>query len=76
MLNTIKYSFIIPVFNRPDEIYELLESFCNLDFVDNFEIVIIEDGSTIKCNDIVSFFNSKLDISYHYKKNSGWAWFV
>ncbi len=71
MLNTIKYSFIIPVFNRPDEIYELLESFCNLDFVDDFEIVIIEDGSTIKCNDIVSFFNTKLDISYHYKKNSG-----
>ena len=39
MLNTIKYSFIIPVFNRPDEIYELLESFCNQNFVDDFEFL-------------------------------------
>ena len=71
MLNTIKYSFIIPVFNRPDEIYELLESFCNQNFVDDFEIVIVEDGSTKRCNEIISVFNSKLDISYFYKDNSG-----
>ncbi len=71
MLNPIKYSFIIPVFNRPEEIFELLKSVENLDFSDDFEIVIIEDGSSKKCKKVVSFFNSKLNISYYYKDNSG-----
>ena len=41
------FSFIIPVFNRPEEIRELLESFCILDAPKTFEIVIVEDGSTL-----------------------------
>ena len=45
-------SFIIPVFNRPDEIYELLMSFSNLEGQKDFEIVIIEDGSRVKCEQI------------------------
>jgi len=71
MLKPLKYSFIIPVFNRPEEVKELLESFVKLDFNDSFEIVIIEDGSLEICEDVISAFNSTLDISYYYKENSG-----
>ena len=65
------FSLIIPVFNRPDEINELLESLTNLNYNDDFEIVIIEDGSTLKCEDIIQKQSSKLSISYYYKENSG-----
>ncbi|MBV1922406.1 MAG: glycosyltransferase family 2 protein, partial [Flavobacteriaceae bacterium] len=41
----LNYSFIIPVYNRPEEVKELLESFERLDFSDDYEIVIVEDGS-------------------------------
>ena len=63
-------SFIIPVYNRPDEIDELLSSFSCLEGDKDFEIVIIEDGSTKKCDHIVKRF-SDLNISYHLKTNSG-----
>ena len=63
-------SFIIPVFNRPDEINELLNSFSKLDGDKNFEIVIVEDGSTNKCDKIIKY-HKNLNISYHYKENSG-----
>tara|TARA_A200000113_G_scaffold180385_1_gene166181 strand:+ start:62 stop:1066 length:1005 start_codon:yes stop_codon:yes gene_type:complete len=63
-------SFIIPVFNRPDEIDELLKSFANLSGEKDFEIVIVEDGSTNKCDQIIKNYNN-LNISYYFKKNSG-----
>ena len=63
-------SFIIPVFNRPDEINELLKSFSDLDGDKEFEIVIIEDGSKQSCEHIVENFNN-LNIVYFFKKNSG-----
>ncbi len=65
------FSLIIPVYNRPEEINELLESLAKLDFTENFEIVIVEDGSTLKCDTIVQDFSNKLSISYYYKDNSG-----
>jgi glycosyltransferase involved in cell wall biosynthesis len=65
-----KYSLIIPVFNRPDELNELLESLINQTYR-NFEIIIIEDGSTIKCDEIVKKFSKNLDIKYFYKENEG-----
>ncbi len=71
MLDSITYSFIIPVFNRPEEVKELLESFVNLEFNDKYEIVIIEDGSKETCEHIITDFNSKLNISYFFKENSG-----
>lgn len=67
----IVFSFIIPVYNRPDEIKELLDSFSNLKGHHSYEIVIIEDGSNETSESIVSVFNDELDISYHYKANSG-----
>src|SRR5690606_11718601 len=67
----IQFSFIIPVFNRPDEIHELLDSFTKLNTTLNFEIVIIEDGSTITSEDIVAAYQKTLNIAYFKKSNSG-----
>ncbi|OAD92825.1 glycosyl transferase family 2 [Aequorivita soesokkakensis] len=65
------YSFIIPVFNRPQEVKELLDSFVGLDFHEDFEIVLVEDGSTETSENIVGAFSEKLSISYYFKQNSG-----
>lgn len=67
----LQYSFIIPVYNRPDEIQELLQSFEALNGQIDYEIVIVEDGSTKTSKHIVEVFNSKLNISYFFKENSG-----
>ncbi|WP_045474908.1 glycosyltransferase [Winogradskyella sp. PG-2] len=70
-MNNIMLSFIIPVYNRPDEVKELLESFLNFDEKHVFEIVIIEDGSSETSKSIVNEFKNQLDIAYYYKSNSG-----
>lgn len=67
----LSYSFIIPVYNRPEEIRELLESFRLQETNLPFEIVIIEDGSNISSEAIVREFNKYLTISYFTKPNSG-----
>ncbi|WP_158851477.1 glycosyltransferase [Algibacter sp. L1A34] len=67
----LEFSFIIPVYNRPDETQELLESFVGLKTDTDFEIVIVEDGSTLLSKTIVEEFQNKLDISYYFKENSG-----
>ncbi|WP_027137279.1 glycosyltransferase [Gaetbulibacter saemankumensis] len=67
----LEYSFIIPVYNRPDEIDELLRSFEALETSLPFEIVIIEDGSSISSESVVRTFQNKLNISYYFKENSG-----
>ncbi len=65
------FSLIIPVYNRPDEVAELLESLVQSDYTQDFEVVIVEDGSTLKCEEVVSQYQNKLSISYYYKENSG-----
>ncbi|EDM43265.1 putative glycosyltransferase [unidentified eubacterium SCB49] len=65
------YSFIIPVYNRPDEVEELLYSFSKMETTIPSEIVIIEDGSTILCEAVCKRFAKELNISYYFKENSG-----
>lgn len=65
----LHFSFIIPVYNRPQEIRELLESLLKVDGA--FDIVIIEDGSQETCENVVDEFKSLLNISYYFKTNSG-----
>ena len=65
-----KYSAIIPVYNRPDEVEELLESLLEQDYKD-FEVLIIEDGSKIRCDEIVAKYDKAIDIKYYFKSNSG-----
>ncbi len=66
----MRYSVIIPVYNRPDEVDELLASLCTQTFTD-FEVVVVEDGSAIPCREVVERYCSKLDIHYYIKENSG-----
>ena len=66
----MKYSLIIPVFNRPDEVDELLESLTTQTLRD-FEVVVVEDGSQVPCQEVVERYRDKLDIQYHTKPNSG-----
>lgn len=67
----IHFSFVIPVYNRPQEILELLESMDQLKYSNPFEIVIVEDGSTLTSEEVVEKFQEKLAISYYKKPNSG-----
>ena len=62
----MKYSFIIPVYNRPDEVDELLASLCEQTLKD-FEVIVVEDGSTIPCHDVVENYAGRLDVHYFQK---------
>ena len=66
----MKYSFIVPVYNRPDEVDELLESLCSQTLKD-FEVIIVEDGSQKPCKDVCDKYASILALHYYYKENSG-----
>lgn len=66
----MKYSIIVPVFNRPDEVDELLESLCS-QTVKDFEVIIVEDGSKKPCKDVCDKYASILALHYYYKENSG-----
>lgn len=65
------FSFIIPVYNRPDEVDELLESLTKQTYKEAFEVVIVEDGSKEDSRAVVSKYEDRLEISYYYKANSG-----
>ena len=67
----LNFSIIVPVYNRPKEIDELLESLAQQDFYNDFEVLIIEDGSTEKSEQIVAKYNNKLNLKYFFKENSG-----
>lgn len=66
----MRYSIIVPVYNRPDEADELLHSLTNQTFR-NFEVIIVEDGSSVPCGAVVEKYKSLLDIKYFSKSNSG-----
>lgn len=66
----MKLSVIIPVYNRPDEAEELLESMARQTDPD-FEVLVVEDGSTVPCENVCSRFRDKLDLHYHALPRSG-----
>lgn len=66
----MKYSFIIPVFNRPNEVDELLQSLTTQTLKD-FDVLVVEDGSTLPCQDVVARYANQLAIHYYNKPNSG-----
>ena len=66
----MKYSIIVPVYNRPDEVDELLQSLCEQSLKD-FEVVIVEDGSQKDCKEVVGRYTDRLDVKYFMKPNSG-----
>ena len=66
----MKYSLIIPVYNRPDEVDELLGSLVTQTLQD-FEVIIVEDGSSLPCETVCKKYEEKLDLKYFMKTNSG-----
>jgi glycosyltransferase involved in cell wall biosynthesis len=64
------FSVIIPVYNRPQEVDELLHSLTEQTYK-KFETLIIEDGSEDRCDNIIKQYQDQLDIRYYYKENSG-----
>ena len=66
----MKYSFIIPVYNRPDEVDELLDSLTR-QTLRNFEVIVVEDGSSVPCKEVTDKYAEKLLVHYYYKDNSG-----
>lgn len=66
----MKYSFIIPVYNRPDEVDELLQSMTHQTLTD-FEVIVVEDGSARDCKEVCARYAGKLDLHYYMKENSG-----
>lgn len=67
----LKFSIIVPVFNRPQEIDELLNSLTSQSYKKDFEVVLVEDGSTEKCDSIIEKYQEQLTINYFFKENSG-----
>lgn len=67
----LSFSIIVPVYNRPEEIFELLQSICNQKYKNSFEVVIVEDGSTISAAKVIKNFSAKLNITYLTKENTG-----
>lgn len=70
MTQHLYFSIIVPVFNRPDEVEELLESLDRQTFTD-FDVVIVEDGSDLTCEHVCKKYEQKLRVHYYLKPNSG-----
>lgn len=66
----MRYSIIIPVYNRPDEVDELLNSLTQ-QTVHDFEVIVVEDGSSVTCEHVVKRYEQQLNIRYFNKPNSG-----
>ena len=69
-LADISFSIIVPVYNRPDEVAELLESLQNQTFKD-FEVIIVEDGSSVLSEKVCRVYMGQLHLKYYYKENTG-----
>ncbi len=67
----IKFSVIIPVYNRPDEIVELLDSLTMQSIKSQMEVIVVEDGSTATCEHEIKHFADQLNITYIYQENKG-----
>ena len=65
-----RFSVIVPVYNRIDEVDDLLKSLSEQSCKD-FEAVIVEDGSSQPCKDVISKYADKVDVKYYYKENEG-----
>ena len=66
----VKYSFVVPVFNRPDEVDELLASLSRQTLT-CFEVVVVEDGSEVPCEQVCQKYADRLRLHYYMKPNSG-----
>lgn len=70
-MNKPEFSIIVPVYNRPEEIDELLHSLTKQDTDQDFEVIVVEDGSTNNCEHVIAKYGDTLLIHYFFKENSG-----
>lgn len=66
-----RFSVIVPVYNRVDEVRDLLESLAAQPDPGDFEVILVEDGSSQPCRDVAEAFAPRLDVKYFYKENEG-----
>lgn len=66
-----KFSIIIPVYNRPEEVVELLDSLTMQSLHNEMEVIVIEDGSTITCEREIEPYKFQLDLKYFKQENMG-----
>lgn len=66
----MKYSIIVPVYNRPDEVDELLASLLHQEEKE-FEVIVVEDGSQVPCGDVCQRYAGQMELRYYEKPNSG-----
>lgn len=66
----MKYSIIVAIYNRPDEMDELLESLSHQTYTD-FEVIVVEDGSSIPCKEVCERYRGRLSVQYYAKENTG-----
>lgn len=67
----LQFSIIIPVYNRPQEVNELLFSLTKQTFKKSFEVIVVEDGSVQTSENIIQKYQQKLNLKYYYKENTG-----
>lgn len=69
----MKYSVIVPVFNRPEEVDELLDSLSKQKGIEgsHVEVILVEDGSQVPCKDVAAKYADQLDVHYLTKENGG-----
>ena len=67
----LQFSIIIPVYNRPQEIEELLASLTTQTYTKSFEVIVVEDGSDLKADKIILKYANTLNLNYFFKENSG-----
>lgn len=70
-MKKLNYTLIVPVYNRSNEIDELLESLTHQDFQKDYEILIVEDGSSETSEEVIKKYSKQLSITYFFKENSG-----
>lgn len=68
---SLRFSIIVPVYNRPEELEQLLDSLLHQTYTGWYEVVVVEDGSTLTSEMVIGRFSGKGLLSYYKKENTG-----
>ncbi len=69
-MSDLKYSLVVPVYNRPEELRELLQSLRHQP-PRLFELIVVEDGSTFRCDPVIASLSADFKVTYYFQPNSG-----
>jgi glycosyltransferase involved in cell wall biosynthesis len=72
IMNQLKISVVLCTYNRAELLAKVLESLCCQTFPQNeFEVVVVDDGSDDQTKDTIMSFGDRLPLRYFYQRNSG-----